>query len=252
MTKHLKVVPLGMAGAMLLFLLAPGALFALTGGEILARVDHNVDFKSISYTGTMIIHSGRTVRTKTMQVIAVGTSKALVEFTNPEDRDTKYLKIDQNLWIYFPSAQDTVKISGQMLNQGMMGSSVSYRDALESSSLAKNYNATLSGVATVDGRACYVLDLTAKVRNAAYAERKMWVDEQRFIPLREEMYAQSGLLLKVERTLRVEHIGDRWFPANVEISDKLVANSSTAFDMTSIAFDVPVNERIFSLFNLER
>lgn len=251
MKRDSRLAPFGLAAAWLV-LFAAGPLFGLTGGEILARVDHNVNFKSISYTGTMIIRSGRTVRTKTMTVVAVGTSKALVEFTNPEDRGTKYLKLDQNLWIYFPSAQDTVKISGQMLNQGMMGSDVSYRDALESSDLARNYNVSLAGEATVDGRPCYVLDLTAKVRNAAYAERKMWIDEERFVSLRQEMYARSGLLLKVERTLKVERIGDRWYPASVEISDKLQADSSTQFDMTSIAFDVPVNERMFSLFNLER
>ena len=56
-----------------------------------------------------------------------------MEFTNPEDRGTRYLKRDKNLWIYFPKEQDTVKISGHLLKEGMMGSDVSYEDALESS-----------------------------------------------------------------------------------------------------------------------
>ncbi|HUX22387.1 MAG TPA: outer membrane lipoprotein-sorting protein [Spirochaetia bacterium] len=239
------------AFALLLFAGA-GSLSALSATDILHRMDQNQDFRSIAYSATMIIRSGQSVRTKTMTATAVGTSKALVEFTNPEDRGTKYLKLDQNLWIYFPSEQDTVKISGHMLSQGMMGSDMSYQDALESGELEQKYGVALSGNDTIEGRPCYVLTLTAKVRDAQYATRKVWVDAERYVSLREEMYAKSGLLLKTSRTLAVEQIDGRWFPTKVDMSDKLKESSTTEFDMTNVAFDVPTNNSMFTLRNLER
>ncbi|HUX14277.1 MAG TPA: outer membrane lipoprotein-sorting protein [Spirochaetia bacterium] len=229
-----------------------GRVSALTGEEILRKVDQNMAYDSISYAATFAIYSGETVRTKQMKAVAVGTSKALVEFTNPEDNGTKYLKIDKNLWIYFPSEQDTVKISGHMLKEGMMGSDVSYEDALESEDLYKKYDVTLDGTDTVDGRLCYVLKLAAQVRDVPYEVRKIWVDEERFTSLREEMYAKSGRLLKVSRTLEVRQIEGRYFPVKVEMSDQLRQNSKTVFTMTDIKFNVPVNNSEFSLRNLSR
>jgi outer membrane lipoprotein-sorting protein len=215
-------------------------------------MDNNTTFKSVAYEGTLTIYSGNAVRTKEMKAIAVGTSKALVEFLNPEDKGTKYLKIDNNLWIYFPSEQDTVKISGHMLKEGMMGSDVSYEDALQSDDLYQKYDVSVTGDATVDGRPCYVLKLTARVKDVPYDVRKFWVDKERFISLREEMYAKSGRLLKVSRTLQVDRIDGRYFPVQVEMSDKLRENSKTIFTMRNVKFDVPVNDRIFSLRNLSR
>jgi len=224
----------------------------LSGDEILKRMDANTSYRTIEYDGTLAIYSGDTVRTKEMKATAMGTSKALAEFTNPEDKGTKFLKIDKNLWIYFPSEQDTVKISGHMLKEGMMGSDVSYQDALESDDLFKKYAVTVSGEDTVDGRPCYVLTLDATVKDVQYETRKMWVDEERFVALKQEMHAKSGKLLKVSRVLEVQQIGDRFFPIRAEISDQLKQGSRTQFIMADVRLDVPVSETMFSLRNLGR
>ena len=232
---------------------AGGVLAAgLSGDDILKRMDANTSYRSIEYDGTLAIYSGDAVRTKEMKATAVGTSKAIAEFTNPEDKGTKFLKIDKNLWIYFPSEQDTVKISGHMLKEGIMGSDVSYQDALESDDLFKKYAVTVSGEETADGRACYVLTLNATVKDVQYETRKMWVDEERFVALRQEEYAKSGKLLKVSRVLDVRKIGDRWFPVKEEISDQLKQGSRTQFIMADVRLDVPVSESLFSLRNLGR
>ena len=215
-------------------------------------MDANTAYRTIEYDGTLAIYSGDTVRTKEMRATAMGTSKAIAEFTNPEDKGTKFLKIDKNLWIYFPSEQDTVKISGHMLKEGMMGSDVSYQDALESDDLFKKYSVTVSGEEAVDGRPCYVLTLNATVKDVQYETRKMWVDEERFVALKQEMYAKSGKLLKVSRVLEVQQIGDRFFPVKEEISDQLKQGSRTQFIMRDVRLDAPVSESIFSLRNLGR
>ncbi len=230
----------------------PARAFALSGEEILSRVDRNTAFTSVSYEGTLAIYSGDAVRTKEMKAIAVGSSKALVEFTNPEDKGTKFLKIDKNLWIYFPSEQDTVKISGHMLKEGMMGSDVSYQDALESDTLSSKYSIEVTGEESVGTRPCYLVTLTAASRDVQYEVRKLWVDKERFVTLRQEMYAKSGKLLKVSRVLEVRQISGRFFPVKSEVSDQLRKGSRTVFAMTDIAFDVPVSDTLFSLRNLSR
>ena len=99
----------------------------------------------------------------------------------------------------------------------------------------------------MDGRQCYVLTLNATVKDVQYETRRMWVDEERFVALRQEMYAKSGKLLKVSRVLDVQKIGDRWFPVKEEISDQLKQGSRTQFIMAEVRLDVPVSES-FSAF----
>jgi len=226
--------------------------FPLSPTEILAAMDKNRDYGTVSYIGSMEIHIGGEVRTKAMKVLGVGTEKALVEFTNAQDKGTKYLKINKELWIYFPSEQDVVKISGHMLKEGMMGSDVSYEDALEADALKKKYTATLTGEETFDGHACHILTLAATVKDVPYYKRKMWVDKELFIQWKEEMFAKSGTLIKVSHVLDVKKIGIRNFPVKLEMVNMLRKDTKTIFEMSDVAFDVKVDKTIFSLQNLQR
>ena len=228
-------------------------LYSITGEEILRKVDANVKYGSIIYTGTMEIYVGDDKpRSKIMKATAIGDQKAYVEFLNKEDINTKYLKLDKKMWIHDGEENNTFLISGHMLKEGMMGSDVSYEDALESESLYEKYSIEITGSETIDDRDCYVITLNAKVKSAPYEVRKMWIDKERFIQLKEEMYAKSGKLLKESRSLDVQKIGNRFFPVKTQISDKLRENSKTVLTMTDIKFDVPVDEKIFSIRYLER
>jgi outer membrane lipoprotein-sorting protein len=231
---------------------AGGAAAAQGVDDILARLDANMSFASIRYAGRMEITVGGETRSKTMAAAALGSDKAFVEFTNPEDKGIRYLKLDKNLWIYFPREQDTVKISGHLLKEGMMGSDVSYEDALESSDFRKKYLAALKADQSVGERPCHVVELTAKVPTAAYDRWVLWIDAERFVTLKEEMYARSGKMLKTSSTLEVSQIGSRWFPSRTEYVSKLRANTRTVFAMTKIEIDPRLDPQLFSLAALTK
>jgi outer membrane lipoprotein-sorting protein len=238
--------------ATMLLALAASSLSALTGEELIKLMDRNTDYATISCTYIMTIHIGTESREKTMQMKGIGAQRALTRFTNPEDEGVKYLKINKDLWIYFPKEQETVKISGHMLKEGMMGSDISYEDALESDGLLEKYSASIDGEAVHEGKACHVLSLTARRKDAPYELRKLLVDKQLFIAWKEEMYAKSGRLLKEGRMLEVRKFGQRWFPVKGEFINKLRANSRTEFEMKDIKLDIPMRESDFSLRMLER
>ena len=220
--------------------------------QLLARLDANESFKSIRYSGRMEITIGGQTRVKEMTAVAMGADKALIEFTNPEDRGIRYLKLGKDLWMYFPKEQDTVKISGHLLKEGMMGSDVSYEDALESSDFKAKYSASVIGSDEVDGRKTWILELKAKVPTASYDRRVMWIDAERFVQLKEEMYAKSGMLLKTSTTLAVQRIGDRWYGTSVAMESKLRKNTKTTFTMQKIELDVPLDSKQFTMAALTR
>ncbi|MGA2765579.1 MAG: outer membrane lipoprotein-sorting protein [Spirochaetia bacterium] len=231
---------------------AAAAASAQTAEEILTRLDANMSWGGIRFNGRLEITVGGETRYKTMDAIGEGSTKAFAEFTNPEDKGTRYLKLEKNLWIYFPKEQDTVKISGHLLKEGMMGSDISYEDALESSDFLAKYTAERKGEETVDGRRAFVVELTAKVPTAAYDRRLLWIDAERYVTLKEEAYAKSGKLLKTDTTTEVSRVGDRWFPTRREFVSKLRSNTKTIFTMSAIEPDIKLNDRQFSMSSLTR
>lgn len=226
--------------------------FAQSAEDILAKVDANMSYGSIRYTGRMEISIGGETRYKTMKAVAQGADKAFAEFTNPEDKGTRYLKLGKEMWIYFPKEQGTVKISGHLLKEGMMGSDVSYEDALESRNFLASYSASLKDSEKLGDRDCFVVQLDAKVATAAYERRIMWVDSERFAVLKEEMYAKSGKLLKTSEALDVERIGSRWYPYRGEYVSKLRSNTKTVFTMSDIEIDPQLDARQFSMSALTK
>lgn len=229
-------------------------LFAqsLEAVDILKRTEKNQVYSSIVYEGKMEIFSGSKVKVKTMKSWSTGSDRAFIEFTNPQDKGVRMLKLGETLLMYFPKERDTVKISGSLLSQGMMGSDVSYEDAMQPDSLMEVYEANLTGKEAIDGRAAYVLTLQARKPDAPYARRVLWIDSERFITLKSEFYAKSGMLLKTSRTLGFETVAGRIFPSVVEIADAIKKNSRTVFTMTSLKLDVAIDPGRFSLQELSK
>ena len=123
---------------------------------------------------------------------------------------------------------------------------------MEDNSLTRQYNATVTGTEEVDGRQCWVVDLKAIVPDIAYQGMKLWVDRERNIPLREEMFAKSGTLLKRTELSDVQKIGNRWYPRKILFRDMLRDGKGTEFIIEEIEFNVPIPEHIFSKASLKK
>lgn len=237
-------------GIFLFFVVSLG--FALTGEEILREVDKRVNFDSAILTMRMEIYlPNQPVRLKRLKSW-IKNDNAYVEFLNKEDRNTRYLKLKKQMWVYDGEENNTFLISGHMLKQGMMGSDVSYEDALEADEVYEKYSIQLLGEEKYQGYECYVVELTAKVKEVTYYRRKMWVDKATFVPLREERYAPSGKLLKVQEASEIRQIGGRWFATVTTVSDQLKKNTKTVVVVEEASFDVPVSDTYFTRRHLER
>ena len=219
---------------------------SLSGEEIMKRVDKNRIYEKIEYNGKMTIRKGNKSIIKTMHVFAEGTARSFIEFTNTEDKGTKYLKLSDELWMYFPDAEEEVKISGHMLRESMMGSDFSYEDVMENEELIKRYSINVPGSEIINGSDCYVLELSAKDKKITYAKRKLWVDKERFVVLKAQLFALSGKLLKESAMENVKKYGNRYFITKLTMMNNLTKNSATIFELADIKFDVNIPEGVFS------
>jgi len=215
--------------------------------EILQKIDENMSSENRIFESSMTINGKRASRTIMSRSYVVGDKQSFTEYLSPaREQGIKMLKLEDQLWIYSPSTDRTIQISGHMLRQSVMGSDLSYEDMMDDRKLTETYNATVIGTEEVDGRKTWVLELKAKVDDVAYATRKLWVDTERFVPLREELYAKSGQLLKRSVMSDVVQMEGRWFPNTVIYKDMLKQGDGTEFKITDIKFNQEIPEYIFS------
>ncbi len=226
----------------------------LTVNEIINKIDFNLNSNNRVITSEMIIHGRRASRTIVSKSWIVGTDKAFTEYLSPpREMGSKMLKLDDVLLTYSPQTDRIIQISGHMLRQSIMGSDMSYNDVMEDKPLDQLYSAILEGEEYINNRKCYIIFLEAKTDGISYPKRRGWVDVEYFLPIKEELYAKSGKLLKSTSMDGVKKIGNRWFPTRFIFKDELKKNSrGTEWIIKDIQFDQEIPEDIFSKSNLRK
>lgn len=225
-----------------------------TADEILARVDRNMTFDTRSLQIEMTSVNARRTRTFTMTAWGRGDDQSAIRYVAPErDAGTKMLRVGDELWMYMPAVEKVQKISGHMLRQGMMGSDVSYEDMMTASSLLDDYTAKVVGSGTVDGRACWKLEMTAKDATITYPKRETCIDKEFAIATESKMYALSGMLLKTWTMHDIQKFPDgRAYPTRMEIADNLQTGTHTTLKFSQLVFGVKVPDEVFTTRWLER
>jgi outer membrane lipoprotein-sorting protein len=221
--------------------------------EIIEKVDNNMSAESRIFTSKMVIHNKRNSRTVESKSWNMGEKKSFSEYlAPPREQGTKMLKLNDQLWIFSPETDRIIEISGHMLRQSVMGSDLSYEDMMEDPHLLNHYTGKITGEEKEDNRICYVILLTANSTDVAYQTQKVWVDKDRFIPLKKELYAKSGILLKKMELSDVISIQGRWFPKKILFKDMLKDGDGTEFLIEEINFNVPIDDYIFSKASLKK
>lgn len=220
---------------------------------ILDKVDANMTSDTQIAETKMIIHGRRNSRTVESKGYSQGSNNSFTEYLAPErEKGTKMLKLEDRLWIYSPSTDRTIQLSGHMLKQSVMGSDLSYEDMMDDRKLVDVYNSKVIAEEVIDGRKTWVLELIAKVVDASYEKRKIWIDQERFVPLKEELFAKSGQLLKKTVMNDITKIQNRWYPKTINYKDMLKDGEGTDFIVTEIQFNVKIPETILTKASLKK
>lgn len=223
-------------------------------GDLLDFVDKNLVFETRTTTVTMTVVNPRRTREFQMVTYGRGEDEAAIEYLAPtRDKGTRMLRNGDEMWMYMPAVERTQKISGHMLRQGMMGSDVSYEDMVSANSWRESYTATVLGSEDVGGEACWKVELRAVDASVTYPKRVSFIHKTLHIPVKQELYALSGMLLKTWTMGDIKEFpGGRQFPTSMVISDQLQQGTHTTLLFTDIEFGVQLESEVFSRRWLER
>ena len=141
-------------------------------------------------------------------------------------KGSKILQVEHNMWLTRPGLSKPIPISPRQRMSGQASNG-----DIAATNYAGDYDAQINRTETLDGEACYVLDLSAKHKSTTYDRIRYWVSVKRVVGIKAEFYSVSGKLLKTARfeyNNSIEHDGKRIpFVSKMTIHDALIDAETT-------------------------
>ena len=124
---------------------------------------------------------------------------------------------------------------------------MSYEDLLSATDFGSQYTAKVVGSEDVNGRLSYKVEMTARDESVTYPKRLAWVDKEQQLPVKQELYALSGMLVKTWDMGDIKQFdGGRFYPMKMVIADKVQEGTSTTIVFSDLKFGVDVVDEVFS------
>jgi len=238
-------------GLLLTYRLSFGeGLVEMKAEDVIRQMEDRQVFDSAFVKGRMVINDRFGQKISTFDSWSLGTDNSLIEFTSVEEQGQKVLRSNDDIYIYYPDAEEVVRLTGSALRDGMLGSDVSYEDMTGEKSLLNDYRVIHYELVPLDGLTTYKIELEALRPSVAYQKQIIWINSQTYNGLLAHKFSLSGKLLKVEQVLETRVVGEYIFPVHSKIEDKLKNNTSTEFYIDEIEVNYPVKIDFFSLDQL--
>lgn len=235
----------------LVFLSLFSLVWAVDVQDVVRKTDQLMRGETSSGDFEMQITTPRWTRTLRMKSWSLGTKKSFILINYPErDKGTTFLKINNEMWQYVPKIEKTIKIPPSMMLQSWMGSDFTNDDLVKESSIVDDYTARL----LAQDATTYTIELLPKP-NAAVTWGKiiMVVQQQTFVPLKEDFYDEEGLLIRTMTFTDIEKLPDRYFPKRwiLESQTDDKKGNKTIIVISNMIFNEPLAEGLFSLQSLK-
>jgi hypothetical protein len=189
-------------------------------------VEWEIDIKSIERGK----EQSRTLR------VSARSFNSLAEFLAPANvKGQKMLMIDRNMWFVKPGLSKAVPISPR---QKLLGGAAN--GDIASTNYAGDYKVTHAAEDTINGKACYLFDLSAVDKKVTYDRIKYWISKERLVGVKAEFYTVSGKMFKkatfeYKNSITVDN-APRPFISRMVITNAIVKEDITTMSFLKVAF----------------
>ena len=249
-----------------LLLVLPCAVLAVTAQERGLQIATEADRRDTGWhdfkaSMTMLLRnrhgeeSLRYMRTQSLEVTDDG-DKTLIVFDQPLDvKGTALLSYSHKTgpddqWLYLPALKRVKRIASKNKSGPFMGSEFAYEDL--SSQEIEKYTYRYLQDDTLDGRAVFLIERDPVDPDSGYSIQRVWIDQQRYIPLRIEFFDRKQALLKTLafRDYR-QYLGQYW-RADQMFMENHQTGKSTLLTWDNYTFRAGLEEADFGKNSLKR
>ena len=241
--KHIGVVLLG------LMISCTSVVFALTGDEVLQKVDEAlVHDNQVARLSMILTDKSGITQNREIELFQKEGGKRLIRFLKPADiKGVTFLSLPgDEMYIYMPALGKVRRIASHTKNQSFMGSDFSYED-MGGEKFSKESNVK---VFKEEGNN-YLLEVPSTKKDASYSILKMVVNKETFIASKIEFYDKAGRLYKVMTNSSVENVEGKWVAKEIKMENKQNQHT-TQLKMIKISFDQNLSDDIFTQRNMQK
>lgn len=234
------------------FLTLSGILFAQNDNveNIMKKYEDNRVSETVNMKAVITITDKFGSTVQEFETWSRKNGDTLIVVTAGPDQGQKILRLENSIYLYFPEAEEVMRLQGSALKDSVMGSDFSYEDLTGENGILANYTGELLGSETIDGRDCYHLLLTAKTKKQLYQKQELWIDKNSFVEVKSIVYSASGKPLSESLSWDFKKIGKYTIAMQGKMTNLLKKNSTTTMAIQSVQMDIPVAESTFSRSNL--
>ncbi|MGQ1948463.1 outer membrane lipoprotein-sorting protein [Geofilum sp. OHC36d9] len=228
--------------------------FSQSATEIIKKMDDKTQGNSNISEMSMAIVRPKYTRTIEFKNWSLKRDYFMTYITAPaKDKGQVFMKYKTEMWNYTPSINRMIKLPPSMMSQGWMGSDYSNDDLVKQSSVVTDYNHTLIGEETIDGRMCYKIEMIPhQTSNIVWGKVLIWVDKALFISMKAAYYDEENYLVRTEYGKDIKTFDGRKLTSVIEIIPADEPENKTIITIKSMDFDVDVKESFFTQQNMKR
>ena len=195
-------------------------------------------------TMTMVIKTPNWTRELEIASDVEGKTQALSTIEAPaKEKGIRTLRIENNMWNYFPKLKRKVAVSSSMLLASWMGSDFTNDDVLKASSMSEDYEHKF----LPDEKEYKVIENKAKSNTKVmWPKIVTYSSTKDCLPRIHKYYDKEG---KLRRTLTfddIKNFGGHQVPAKWEMKPEDDATKSTTITYKKMEFDVKFKPNYFS------
>ena len=233
-----------------------------TGHDIMLKADERPDGDSRKSTMHMeLINKRGSKRVRTMISYSKDygkDKKTIMFFQQPADvKGTGFLTWDyddesktDDRWLYLPAMKKTRRISGTSAKKEyFMGSDFTYDDMGNRNVDADVHK--LLKTETLNGQLCWVIESTPKDNDGLYSKKIGWIRKDNYMALKVEYYDKQGVVLKILEVNDMKKIDGFWTATQMTMTN-LQQNHKTILRFESMAFNIPIEDNLFTVNSLEK
>lgn len=219
--------------------------------EIIDEVDRLMRGESSTGRMRMEIDTENWSRTLEMRVWSLGTEYSLIRVDSPRrEAGSATLKVENEVWNYFPRADRTMKLPPSMMLGAWMSSHFTNDDLVKESRIIEDYDIVISFEGDRDGEEVWEFTMTPKPEAPVIWGRIVQQIRKRDrMPVWARYYDEDGTVSRTITFRDFGSLGGRLVPTRMVIQPA-DSEERTVVTYLELQFDVGLEVDFFSLRNL--
>lgn len=187
-------------------------------------------------------------RTMEMDAWSKGTKKTFIRIISPKkDEGIATLKIENEMWNYFPKIDKIIKIPSSMMMSSWMGSDFTNDDLVKEYRFSEDYDSSVE-----DMKENYLITLKPHENIATiWGKIEVLLDKKTELPSESTYFDEKGKKIRVMYFKERKIIDNKNIPMVMELVSLNKEGHKTVVKYKSLSFTKEVPEKLFSQKNLQ-